>query len=102
MLISAGIPPFRRDRNSSGPLIIAGGVSVSMNPEVLGDFLDLVFIGEIVGDIDEPNGFWGTIANCYRSNKVFGIVTKFAKISQMFQVFMSPKPTNLNIGMTGL
>ncbi len=72
MLISAGIPPFLRDRNSSGPLIIAGGVSVSMNPEALGDFLDLVFIGETVGDIDEPNGFWGTIANCFKSNRVLG------------------------------
>ena len=70
MLINAGIPPFLRDRNSSGPLIIAGGVSVSMNPEVLGDFLNLAFIGETVGDIDEPNGFWRTVANCFTSNKV--------------------------------
>jgi len=67
MLISAGIPPLRRDRKAPGPLILAGGVSVSMNPEALADFLDLVFIGEIVGDIDEPSGLWGTIGNFYGS-----------------------------------
>ena len=88
MLISAGIPPLRRDRSSAGPVIIAGGVSVSMNPEVLGDFLDLVFIGEIVGDVDEPDGLWGTIATCFRSNKTFGdrekIYDKFTNVPGVY------------------
>ena len=48
-LISAGIPPLRKDRGSLDPLVLAGGVSVSMNPEALAEFLDLVFVGELVG-----------------------------------------------------
>ncbi len=63
MLISAGIPPFQQDRGRSDPLIIAGGVSVSMNPEALGAFFDLLFIGEVVGAIDDTDGMWGNIAN---------------------------------------
>ena len=47
MLMAAGIPPFQKDRGPEHPLVIAGGVSVSMNPEPLAPFLDLVFIGEI-------------------------------------------------------
>ena len=58
ILIDSGIKPLRLDRGSGDPLILAGGVSVSLNPETLADFLDLVFIGEIVGDINEPGGFW--------------------------------------------
>lgn len=48
-LLAAGIPPFQKDRSSSDPLVIAGGVSVSMNPEPLADFLDLVYVGEMGG-----------------------------------------------------
>lgn len=65
MLLNAGIPPFRRDRSVAAPLVIAGGVSVSMNPEVLADFLDLIFIGEMVGPVDEPYGFWDRVGNLY-------------------------------------
>jgi radical SAM superfamily enzyme YgiQ (UPF0313 family) len=60
-LISAGIPPLRKDRRPVDPLVLAGGVSVSMNPEALGEFLDLVFIGELVGAIDDPNGLWNLL-----------------------------------------
>ncbi len=52
MLMAAGIPPLQKDRRLGDPLVIAGGVSVSMNPEPLAPFLDLVFIGE-VPDEDE-------------------------------------------------
>lgn len=45
-LIAAGIPPLQRDRGASDPMVIAGGVSVSLNPEPLAPFLDLAFIGE--------------------------------------------------------
>lgn len=47
MLSSAGIAPLRNDRGPADPFIIAGGVSVSMNPEPLAAFLDMAFIGEI-------------------------------------------------------
>ncbi|MBI5569252.1 MAG: radical SAM protein [Desulfomonile tiedjei] len=47
MLLAAGIPPLERDRGASDPVVIAGGVSLSMNPEPLAPFLDLCFIGEL-------------------------------------------------------
>jgi radical SAM superfamily enzyme YgiQ (UPF0313 family) len=46
-LLAAGIPPLQKDRGPRDPLVIAGGVSVSMNPEPLARFLDLAYIGEI-------------------------------------------------------
>ncbi len=47
MLLAAGIPPMESDRGPWDPIVIAGGVSVSLNPEPLAPFLDLAFIGEI-------------------------------------------------------
>jgi radical SAM superfamily enzyme YgiQ (UPF0313 family) len=46
-LLSAGIPPMQQDRGPYDQLVLAGGVSVSMNPEPPAPFLDLVFIGEL-------------------------------------------------------
>ncbi len=42
----AGIPPLSKDRDNSHPLIIAGGTAVSINPEVIADFVDIFVIGE--------------------------------------------------------
>jgi len=42
----AKIPLERGERNDSHPLIIAGGVASSMNPEPVSDFIDLFVIGE--------------------------------------------------------
>jgi radical SAM superfamily enzyme YgiQ (UPF0313 family) len=50
MLLAAGIPPLQRDRSRADPLVIAGGISVSLNPEPLAPFVDLCFIGEIDDD----------------------------------------------------
>jgi radical SAM superfamily enzyme YgiQ (UPF0313 family) len=47
MLLATGIPPMASDRKAWDPIVIAGGVSVSLNPEPLAPFLDLAFIGEI-------------------------------------------------------
>ncbi len=52
----AGIPLFSRDRQDADPLVIAGGVSVSMNPEPLSPFLDAVAVGEF-DDALENNVF---------------------------------------------
>lgn len=52
MLDLAGIPVFRRDRNESHPLIIAGG-SCALNPEPMSDFIDVFFIGEAEESIVE-------------------------------------------------
>ncbi|HTP64946.1 MAG TPA: radical SAM protein [Geobacteraceae bacterium] len=42
----AGIPPFAAERDSSQPLIMAGGASLFLNPEPVAEFMDLVCIGE--------------------------------------------------------
>ncbi|MDQ7782506.1 MAG: radical SAM protein [Desulfomonilaceae bacterium] len=47
LLNASGIPPLQRDRGAADPLVMAGGVSVSLNPEPLAPFLDLAFIGEL-------------------------------------------------------
>jgi radical SAM superfamily enzyme YgiQ (UPF0313 family) len=47
VLLAAGIPPFSRDRDERYPLVLGGGVSVSMNPEPLAPFLDLIHVGEL-------------------------------------------------------
>jgi radical SAM superfamily enzyme YgiQ (UPF0313 family) len=52
MLLAAGIPPLQRDRSHTDPLVIAGGISVSLNPEPLAPFVDLCFIGEVDDDPD--------------------------------------------------
>lgn len=61
-LTAAGIPALQRDRNTMHPLVIAGGVSVSMNPEPLAPFLDAAFIGEIDEETDE-NGLLEILAD---------------------------------------
>lgn len=63
-LIAAGIPPLQKDRDLGHPLVIAGGVSVSLNPEPLAPFLDLVFIGELddAGE-DKENSLLSRIAD---------------------------------------
>jgi radical SAM superfamily enzyme YgiQ (UPF0313 family) len=66
-LLAAGIPPFAKDRNAAHPLIIAGGVSVSINPEPLAPFLDLVFIGEIE-DEGQEEGFFSRLAYIFSSS----------------------------------
>jgi radical SAM superfamily enzyme YgiQ (UPF0313 family) len=46
MLEMAGIKLLSRERGESDPLIIGGGICVTMNPEPLADFFDLFLIGE--------------------------------------------------------
>ncbi|MFH0958928.1 MAG: hypothetical protein V1897_09525, partial [Pseudomonadota bacterium] len=67
ILIDSGIKPLRLDRGFGDPLILAGGVSVSLNPEPLADFLDLVFVGEIIGDIDDTDGLWAMMREFKKS-----------------------------------
>ena len=40
------MPLTSRERRGKGPLIIAGGPAVFLNPEPLADFIDLFLIGE--------------------------------------------------------
>ncbi|MEW6200433.1 MAG: radical SAM protein [bacterium] len=40
----SGVEPYSARRE--GPLVVAGGVAVSANPEPIADFVDVVFVGE--------------------------------------------------------
>ncbi|MEE9490866.1 MAG: hypothetical protein V3V80_01005, partial [Dehalococcoidia bacterium] len=46
LLKAGGIPFFAADRNESHPLVIAGGPSVTVNPQPLSPFFDCFAIGE--------------------------------------------------------
>jgi radical SAM superfamily enzyme YgiQ (UPF0313 family) len=46
MLKTAGIPLLAAARKETDPLIIAGGIAVTLNPEPLADFFDLFLLGE--------------------------------------------------------
>lgn len=47
ILAASGISPSAQDRTSGDPVVLAGGVSVSLNPEPLAPFMDLMFVGEV-------------------------------------------------------
>jgi len=42
----AGLPVWSKDRDSTSPLVVAGG-SAALNPEPIADFIDLFIIGEV-------------------------------------------------------
>jgi radical SAM superfamily enzyme YgiQ (UPF0313 family) len=52
MLRRAGIPPLAADRTETDPIVIAGGPSVSGNPEPVALMLDAVIVGEVEPIID--------------------------------------------------
>jgi len=54
----ARIPLESSDREEGHPLIIGGGISVTMNPEPLADFFDLFIIGEAEEVLPEFMASW--------------------------------------------
>ncbi len=46
MLARAGIPPLAAARGSEAPLVVGGGVAVSLNPEALAPVVDCFLLGE--------------------------------------------------------
>lgn len=42
----ANIPPLAEERSEWDPLVIAGGINISYNPEPIADFIDVFVIGE--------------------------------------------------------
>jgi radical SAM superfamily enzyme YgiQ (UPF0313 family) len=46
MLTLAGIPLLAKERDHRQPLILGGGISITLNPEPLCDFFDLFLLGE--------------------------------------------------------
>jgi len=46
MLAAAGIPLLTKDRSEKFPMVIGGGIALTLNPEPLADFFDLFILGE--------------------------------------------------------
>jgi radical SAM superfamily enzyme YgiQ (UPF0313 family) len=46
MLAAGGIPLAAKDRAETHPLIVGGGISLSINPEPLADYFDIFILGE--------------------------------------------------------
>ena len=53
ILSQAGIPLLAKERKENDPIVIAGGTAVTINPEPIRPFCDVVFIGE--GEEAIPN-----------------------------------------------
>lgn len=52
ILDQAGLPLLSEDRTETYPLVIAGGVACSINPEPVAPFMDGIFIGEAEAGMD--------------------------------------------------
>lgn len=52
ILALAGVPVFSAERDALVPLVLAGGIAVSLNPEPLAGIADLVLVGEAEGALD--------------------------------------------------
>jgi radical SAM superfamily enzyme YgiQ (UPF0313 family) len=77
MLLAAGIPPLQRDRSRTDPLVIAGGISVSLNPEPLAPFVDLFFIGEVEDRADSASSlFFSVLADALAASTVTSLCRK--------------------------
>ncbi|MGH7296014.1 MAG: B12-binding domain-containing radical SAM protein, partial [Polyangiaceae bacterium] len=53
MLLAAGIPPLRRDRDERHPLVVAGGPLTFSNPAPLSALADAIIVGEAEGRVVE-------------------------------------------------
>ncbi len=57
------IPPLAEERTEWDPLIIAGGINISYNPEPLADFIDVFVVGEaelIIHELMDKFNDWKT------------------------------------------
>ncbi|MEW6490127.1 MAG: radical SAM protein [Thermodesulfobacteriota bacterium] len=57
LLEAAGVPLPSEDRTAQHPLVLGGGVAVSLNPEPLAPFLDVAFLGEAEAGLARLHGF---------------------------------------------
>jgi len=83
-LLTNNIPCFASQRSSRDPLVLAGGVSISLNPEPLALFFDLIFVGEI----EEANGwtyFLDTLASVH-TGKVSGKIWERTELQRFRDV----------------
>lgn len=56
-LLAEGLLPYSRDRDEKSPLVIAGGVAASLNPEPLAPFIDVFYLGEAEGSFHLLHSF---------------------------------------------
>ena len=57
----ANIPPLAEERSDWEPLVIAGGINISYNPEPIADFVDVFVVGEaevIIHELMEHFDAW--------------------------------------------
>jgi radical SAM superfamily enzyme YgiQ (UPF0313 family) len=64
LLKLSGIPLKSAERGDRFPLVIGGGVALTLNPETMADFFDLIFIGEAEKTLDQ---FIQTYLRCFDS-----------------------------------
>lgn len=57
LLAEGGVPLRSADRTVDHPVVLAGGVGVTLNPEPLAPFLDAVFVGEAETGLDPLHAF---------------------------------------------
>jgi len=62
LLKLSGIPLKSNERGDRFPLVIGGGVALTLNPETMADFFDLIFIGEAEKSFDQ---FIQTYLECF-------------------------------------
>ncbi len=78
----AKIPLQREERKNNYPLIIAGGIAPSMNPEPISDFIDLFVIGEGEEALTElVESYKKSAENGYNKDKV---LEKMASIEGVY------------------
>jgi radical SAM superfamily enzyme YgiQ (UPF0313 family) len=53
ILKNSNIPLKSNERTEDFPILVAGGVALTLNPEVLANFFDLIFIGEAEEIVDD-------------------------------------------------
>jgi radical SAM superfamily enzyme YgiQ (UPF0313 family) len=58
MLTLAGLPLLAKDRQDSYPLVIGGGIALTLNPEPLADFFDLFILGEAEETLPQFNRYF--------------------------------------------
>ena len=116
VLRQATIPPLAAQRDSSWPLVIAGGPAISANPEPLAPFFDAIVIGEgegLIGPLvevcQETRGereatlaAWAEIHGVYVPEKFEAQSSKFEKFSKVSEFgvrssVFNAEPRTLNL-----
>ncbi len=80
MLDQAGIPLERESRGESDPLILAGGIAVTLNPEPISSFVDLFLLGEAEEMLPEFIDRWRSAGRegWHREERLFAVQREVA------------------------